>query len=98
EDIRLMPMEEIVTKYYFRFSAVDRPGVLSNISGVLGANDISIAAVIQKGRRLDGAVPIVMTTHESREKNVRKALKEIDRLDVVRDKTVLIRIEDENGQ
>ncbi|MBP8985398.1 MAG: homoserine dehydrogenase, partial [Syntrophobacterales bacterium] len=42
EDIRLMPMEEIVTKYYFRFSAVDRPGVLSNISGVLGANDISI--------------------------------------------------------
>jgi len=53
-DIRLMPMEEIVTKYYFRFSAVDRPGVLSNISGVLGANDISIAAVIQKGRRLDG--------------------------------------------
>ncbi len=98
EDILLMPMEEIVTKYYFRFSAVDRPGVLSNISGVLGANDISIAAVIQKGRRLDGAVPIVMTTHESREKNVRKALKEIDRLDVVRDKTVLIRIEDENGQ
>jgi homoserine dehydrogenase len=98
EDIRLMPMEEIVTKYYFRFSAVDRPGVLSNISGVLGANDISIAAVIQKGRRLDGAVPIVMTTHESREKNVRKALKEIDRLDVVKDKTVLIRIEDENGQ
>jgi homoserine dehydrogenase len=98
EDIRLMPMEEIVTKYYFRFSAVDRPGVLSNISGVLGANDISIAAVIQKGRRLDGAVPIVMTTHESREKNVSKALKEIDRLDVVKDKTVLIRIEDENGQ
>ncbi len=98
EDIRLMPMEEIVTKYYFRFSAVDRPGVLSNISGVLGANDISIAAVIQKGRRLDGAVPIVMTTHESREKNVRKALKEIDRLDVVKDKTVLIRIEDESGK
>ncbi|MBP8986147.1 MAG: homoserine dehydrogenase [Syntrophobacterales bacterium] len=97
-DIRLMPMEEIVTKYYFRFSAVDRPGVLSNISGVLGANDISIAAVIQKGRRLDGAVPIVMTTHESREKNVRNALKEIDRLDVVRDKTVLIRIEDESGK
>jgi len=39
-----------------------------------------------------------MTTHESREKNVRNALKEIDRLDVVRDKTVLIRIEDESGK
>ena len=79
----------------FRFSAVDRPGVLSKIAGILGANNISIAAVIQKGRKLDGAVPVVMTTHESREKNVRMALEEIDKLDIVQDRTVRIRIEDE---
>ncbi len=95
EDIRILPMEDIDTKYYFRFSAVDRPGVLSKISGILGANDISIAAVIQKGRKINGAVPVVMTTHESMEKNVRKALKDIDQLDVVQGKTVKIRIEDE---
>jgi len=95
EDIVLLPMDDIETKYYFRFSAVDRPGVLSKISGILGANDISIAAVIQKGRKLDGAVPVVMTTHESREKNVRMALEEIDKLDIVQDRTVRIRIEDE---
>jgi homoserine dehydrogenase len=95
EDISLLPMDEIETKYYFRFSAVDRPGVLSKIAGILGANNISIAAVIQKGRKLDGAVPVVMTTHESREKNVRTALDEIDKLDVVQDRTVRIRIEDE---
>lgn len=95
EDISLMPMDDIDTKCYFRFSAVDRPGVLSKIAGILGANNISIAAVIQKGRKLDGAVPVVMTTHESKEKNVRMALEEIDKLDVVQDRTVRIRIEDE---
>lgn len=95
EDIVLLPMDDIETKYYFRFSAVDRPGVLSKIAGILGTNNISIAAVIQKGRKLDGAVPVVMTTHESREKNVRTALDEIDKLDVVQDRTVRIRIEDE---
>jgi len=94
EEIKLIPMEEIETKYYFRFSAVDRPGVLSKISGILGENDISIATVIQKARFENSAVPIVMTTYEAKEKNVRAALKKIDQLDVVMDKTMLIRIED----
>jgi len=95
EDIRIMPMDEIMTNYYFRFSAVDRPGVLSKISGILGSRNISIASVIQKGRKQVGAVPVVMTTHKSREIDVREALAEIDRLDIVQDKTVLIRIEDD---
>ncbi len=97
DDINLMPMDDIVTNYYFRFSALDRPGVLSKISGILGNRNISIASVIQKGRHVDGAgaVPVVMTTHEAREKDVRMALKEIDELDVVGGKTILIRIEDD---
>lgn len=95
--INLMPMDEIVTNYYFRFSALDRPGVLSKISGILGKYNISIASVIQKGRAPDrtGSVPVVMTTHESREKDVRAALREIDRLAVLKGKTVRIRIEDD---
>ncbi len=95
EDIKLIAMEEVETKYYFRFSAVDRPGVLSKISGILGENNISIATVIQKARFENSAVPIVMTTYKAREKNVREALKKIDKLDVVMGKTILIRIEDE---
>ena len=95
KDIRLVPMDNIETKYYFRFTALDRPGVLSKISGILGAHDISLATVIQKAREEAGAVPIVMTTYKAKEKNVRQALKKIDRLDIVRDKTILIRIEDE---
>jgi len=95
DDIKLMPFEEIITNYYIRFSALDRPGVLSRIAGILGANDISIAAVIQKGRQKAGPVPIVMTTHKSKEINVQKAITEIDRLEIIHGKTILIRIEDE---
>ena len=95
DEIRLMPFEQIRTNYYFRFSAVDRPGVLSKISGILGANDISIATVIQKGRKKGSAVPVVMTTYKAREDDVRRALKDIDQLDIVMGKTILIRIEDE---
>lgn len=94
ENIALLPMDEICTNYYFRFAAIDRPGVLSQISGILGKKNIGIAAVIQKGRRQSGAVPLVITTYRAREKDVREALVEIDKLDVVLDKTMVIRIED----
>ena len=94
EPVAIQPIEELVTSYYFRFSAVDRPGVLSKISGVLGEHGISIYSVIQKGRELDGSVPVVMLTHEARERSVREALSEMDRLDVLTDKTMTIRVEE----
>jgi len=81
--------------YYMRFSALDQPGVLSKISGILGKNGISIISVIQKGRRIKGSVPIVMMTHEAKEKNVHRALKEINRLGVILGKTMFIRVENE---
>jgi len=93
----ILPVDAIHTHYYFRFAALDRPGVLSKISGILGDNGISIRSVHQKGRRSEGAVPIVMLTHRAKEAAVKKALEEIAHLDIVRDQPVLIRIEDENG-
>ncbi len=96
EDIQLVPFDEMTTNYYFRFTAADRAGVLSKISGILGEKNISIASVIQKGKKQGGAVPVVMTTYKAREKDVRDALEHIDRLDVVHGETILIRIEDEN--
>lgn len=96
EEINLLPMDDIFTNYYFRFSALDRPGVLSKISGILAEYNISIASVIQKGRKEGGAVPVVMTTYKAREKDVREALVRIDDLDVVLDRTIRIRIEDKN--
>jgi homoserine dehydrogenase len=95
DKISLKKMEDVVMPFYMRISALDRPGVLSKISGILGKNDISIASVIQKGRRIKGAVPIVMMTHEAKEKNVHRALKEIDQLGVILGKTIFIRVENE---
>jgi homoserine dehydrogenase len=90
---QIKPMDELVINYYFKFSAVDQPGVLSKISGILGNHDISIASVIQKGRQVKGSVPVVMMTHEARERDVRLALAEIGGLQVVTAPTRLIRVE-----
>ncbi len=95
ENITIMPMDQIITHYYFRFALLDKPGVLSAISGILGQNDISIQSMQQKGRKTNGSVPVVMVSHQAKEADVQKALAEIDRLDVVSQPTMLIRIEDE---
>lgn len=89
----LRDIEDIESMYYFRFSALDRPGVLSKISGILGAHNISIASVIQKGRRVGEAVPLVILTHRAVEKNIRAAVAEIDNLPVLAGKTHFIRVE-----
>jgi homoserine dehydrogenase len=86
-------MEEIRCCYYLRVMAQDRPGVLSRVAGILGENNISIAHVIQKGRATGEAVPVVMMTHEARERDMRTALSAIDRLRVVAAPTTMIRVE-----
>jgi homoserine dehydrogenase len=96
--IPIMPIDRISSHYYFRFSALDRPGVLSSISGILGAHGISIQSVHQKGRKTNGAVPVVMLSHRAQEADVKKALNEISALDVTGAKPVLVRIEDEGLQ
>ncbi|CAG0951117.1 homoserine dehydrogenase [Geobacter sp.] len=92
--LTLKPMGEIESKYYIRFSAVDRPGVLAKISGVLGRYNISIESMVQSARMAGEEVPIVIMTHEAFERDVRKALDEIDTFDIITQKSQLIRIED----
>jgi homoserine dehydrogenase len=89
----LRPMDAIRSCYYLRVMAQDRPGVLSRVAGILGENDISIVSVIQKGRATGEAVPVVMMTHEARERDMRTALAAIDRLRVVSSPTTMIRVE-----
>ena len=91
----LIKMSDTTNKYYLRFQAEDRPGVLGKITGSLGKHGISIESVIQKGRHLGGGdVPVVIMTHEARERNILSALREIDRFSTIRAKTTFIRIED----
>jgi homoserine dehydrogenase len=93
-DLAIKPIGEIVSKFYIRFSVVDRPGVIARIAGELGKNNISIESMVQTARSEQESVPIVIMTHEAREMDVRKALADIDSFDFVSEKSNLIRIED----
>ncbi len=94
KEIEILPFKEIESKYYFRFTAIDKPGVLAKISKILGENNISIFSVIQKGENPQKAVPIVMLTHKAIEKNVEKAINKINKLDIIKKSTVVIRVEE----
>ena len=92
-EITLRPMERITSGYYLRVMAMDKPGVLSRVSGILGEYNISIASMIQKGRDEAAAVPIVMLTHQAVEGDMRRALQKINGLDVIAQETMCIRVE-----
>ena len=91
----LIKMSETTSKYYLRFQAADIPGILGNITSCLGKNNISIESVIQKSRHLGGGdVPVVIMTHEAKEKDLLTALKQIGRFKAITGKTSFIRIEE----
>jgi len=92
----VMDMREIVTNYYLRVQAMDRPGVLSKVAGIMADHSISIHSVVQKGRETAGTVPVIFITHMAREADMQEALEEIGRLNVVEGSPVIIRIEDES--
>jgi homoserine dehydrogenase len=91
---RVKPMDDVVCEYYLRFMAQDKPGVLGGIASVLGRNGISIASVIQQGRGVETTVPVIMRTHEARERNLKRALKSIAKLHMVDGAPAFIRIEE----
>ncbi len=95
-NLKQLDFNESESRYYFRFNALDKPGILSKISGILGKHNISIASVIQKESEEEGNyVPLVMLTHNALEKNVRNAFNEIVNLKEVKGKNKFIRVIDE---
>jgi len=91
----LVPLGEIVGRYYLRFTARDRPGVLAHVASVLAEHEISSESVLQKGRAdSSGSVPLLILTHPAAESAVRSALDIIDGLDDVTEPSRLIRIEE----
>jgi homoserine dehydrogenase len=91
----LVPLGEIEGPCFLRFTAVDRPGVLAQVTGVLGEHEISIESVYQRGPDAsEGSVPILVRTRSASEAAVRSALDIIDRLEDVTAPTRLIRIEE----
>ena len=98
EDVRIRPMSELETKYYLRLSVADRPGVLAQIAGVLGAMDISIASVIQKeADEVAQTAEIVLMTHRAREASMQQALRMLEDLEVVAAVGNMVRVEEWDG-
>ena len=93
-DIPVLDIEEIETAYYLRLSAVDRPGVLANVTSILGASNISIEAIIQKPA-IEGSsqVPVIFLTQRVQEKNMNEAIRNIEALDTISGQVVRIRVE-----
>jgi homoserine dehydrogenase len=89
----ILPMDEVSCPCYIRIQALDKPGVLAAVAGILARNEISIASVIQKEREKGRAVPIVLMTHEAKGAAVRAALEEVGRLPTVSGPPLCIRVE-----
>ena len=91
-------ISEIDSKYYMRLTVKDRPGVLGEISSVVGANNVSLRSVIQKGLDVENEnkVTIVLVTHMTKEGNIKSAIEDLYKLDAVYKINNFIRMEDFN--
>ena len=92
-DKKVSPMDRHVGAYYMRLMVQDRPGVISSVSGALAKERISLESMLQRGRSQSGEVPVVLTTHETEEAAMRRALARIAKLGAVAEEPCLIRIE-----
>ncbi|MFO0659355.1 MAG: homoserine dehydrogenase [Polyangiaceae bacterium] len=91
----LRPADDTVSRFYLRFSVVDRPGVLAAIAGILGENEVSIEQMVQEGRGdLAHPVDIVMITHAARYGGIRKSLAAVAPRYFVAGSPRVLRIED----
>ena len=92
-DLPIMPMEDIITAYYLRLLAVDRPGVLARVATILSEQGISIEALIQKEATEGELVPIILLTHRTREKQMNEAIRLIESLADIAGPVTRIRVE-----
>ena len=92
----ITPIDDVRTRYYLRFQAHDRPGVLARLAGSLGEAGVSIEQMVQEGGGGSSGLPvdIVMLTHEAAERDVRRALDAIGRSGVAASSPRLIRIQE----
>jgi homoserine dehydrogenase len=90
----LMTMDDVESRYYLRLQVKDEAGVVAKIADILSRQDISISSFIQSEEHSEDNVPVLILTHEVKERQIKAAIKEIEGLSVVSGKVKLIRIED----
>ncbi|HZV36086.1 MAG TPA: homoserine dehydrogenase [Verrucomicrobiae bacterium] len=89
----VMPIGEVISRYYVRLTVVDKPGTLAKITAILGAAKIGIASVIQPEGHEGSTVPLVLMTHSASNAEMTKALKKIGQLPPVKLPPVMLRVE-----
>jgi len=92
--VHIKSMSSILSRYYLRFSVIDKPSVLARIASIVGRYNVSISDVIQQERKIGRAVPLILLTHEVNEKSIQQAVRTIDKLSIVKGHSQILRIED----
>src|SRR5579863_1598145 len=92
-DGAVAPIGSVVTRYYVRLSVTDKPGTLAKITAILAAANIGISSVIQPEGHEGKSVPLILMNHDATNANMSRALEKIGKLQAVRAKPVMIRVE-----
>ncbi|MDC0662611.1 homoserine dehydrogenase [Marinobacter sp. SS21] len=94
EDLPVLPMEDIQSAYYLRIQAEDHPGVLAKVASILSEHGINIESIVQKESELeDGKIPVIILTHTVQERQVNRAIEDIEALADIVGQVVRIRAE-----
>lgn len=93
QDGAVLPIGEVVSRYYVRLSVIDKPGTLAKITAILGEANIGISSVIQPEGHEGKSVPLILMIHDATNANVTKALAKIGKLSAVKAPPVMIRVE-----
>ncbi|MHB8535545.1 MAG: homoserine dehydrogenase [Sulfuricaulis sp.] len=97
-DTPILPIEEVETSYYLRLHALDRPGVLADVTRILADQQISIEAILQKEPSIgEDTVPVIILTQRVKEKNMNEAIKRLEKLSSIKRQVARIRLEHLNA-
>ncbi|TBW57844.1 homoserine dehydrogenase [Marinobacter halodurans] len=97
ENLEVLPMEDIQSAYYLRIQALDRPGVLAKVASILSEHGINIESIMQKESELeDGKIPVIILTHTVQERQINRAIEDLEALSDIQEKVVRIRAENFN--
>ncbi|WP_152206159.1 homoserine dehydrogenase [Marinobacter changyiensis] len=95
--LEVLPMEDIQSAYYLRIQALDRPGVLANVASILSEHGINIESIMQKESELkDGRIPVIILTHTVQERQINRAIEDLEALADIEGRVVRIRAENFN--
>lgn len=90
---KVAPIGEVTSRFYLRFSVTDKPGVMAQISSILGKLKIGISSIIQPEGHEGESVPLIFMIHDARNDSIIKALKQIQKLACVKAKPMMLRVE-----